>query len=142
MDGRNSLLQSIDGGSYVSNWCSLQQLRIIIIQMMTEVKSIDEFRQIGVPQGSLLGPLLSLFTPPISLHRCAVMVYIHICKLTEHMSTPLVVRTKSRGGSREFCWGANYGERGSASLYGGLGACPQWGPGAKPLVRGSGGPSP
>ena len=34
--------------------------------------------------------------------------------------------------------GANYGERGSASLYGGLGACPQWGPGAKPLVRGQG----
>ena len=30
--------------------------------------------------------------------------------------------------------GANYGERGSASLYGGVGACPQWGPGAKPLI--------
>ena len=27
-----------------------------------------------------------------------------------------------------------YGERESASLYGGLGLCPQWGPGAKPLV--------
>ena len=26
---------------------------------------------------------------------------------------------------------------GSASLYGGLGACSQWGPGAKHLVRGS-----
>ena len=38
--------------------------------------------------------------------------------------------------------GANYGERGSASLYGGLGACPQWGPGALPLVRGSEGRSP
>ena len=32
--------------------------------------------------------------------------------------------------------GGGYGESGSASLYGGLGACPQWGPGAK--VSGSG----
>ena len=32
--------------------------------------------------------------------------------------------------------GRIHGERGSASLYGDLGLCPQWGPGAKPLVRG------
>ena len=38
--------------------------------------------------------------------------------------------------------GANYGERENASLYGGLGTCPQWGPGAKPLVRGPGERSP
>ena len=31
-----------------------------------------------------------------------------------------------------------FDERGSASLYGGLGALPQCGPGTKPLVRGSG----
>ena len=32
--------------------------------------------------------------------------------------------------------GANYGKRGSASLYGGLGACPQWGPGAEAWLGG------
>ena len=51
------------------------------------------------------------------------------------------------GGDRRFRLGGNGGGQGfelggqwrarSASLYGGLGACPQWGPGAKPLVRGS-----
>ena len=56
------------------------------------------------------------------------------------------------GGSRRSGLGGHRGGQGfelggqwrarSASLYGGLGACPQWGPGAKPLVRGSGGRSP
>jgi len=46
-----------------------------------------------------------------------------------------------RGGSREFCWGENFGERGSASLCGGLGAC-QWGPGHSPWSGGLGGQSP
>ena len=38
--------------------------------------------------------------------------------------TPAIICVSSRGGSREFCWGANNGERESASLYGGLGARP------------------
>ena len=45
-----------------------------------------------------------------------------------------------RGGSREFCLGggANYGERGSASLYGGLGACPSGVQGQSPWSGGHG----
>ena len=34
------------------------------------------------------------------------------------------------------------GERGARACNGGLGAVPQWGPVAKPLVRGSGGKAP
>ena len=51
---------------------------------------------------------------------------------------PLMLRGEAGVDPESSAGGANYGERGSASLYGGLGACPQWGPGAKPLVRGQG----
>ena len=45
--------------------------------------------------------------------------------LHSHLCTNVPLNPHSlRGGSREFCWGVNYGKRGSASLYGGLGACP------------------
>ena len=68
-------------------------------------------------------------------------MYEQISKTREHASqkSHYVVQGRIQ---RVLLGGANYGERGSASLYGGLGACPQWGPGAKPLVRGSGGRSP
>ena len=46
MDGHNALLQSVDGGSYVIDSCSLQQLRVIIVQVMTELESVDESHQI------------------------------------------------------------------------------------------------
>jgi hypothetical protein len=38
--------------------------------------------------------------------------------------------------------GGFYGERGARTYIGGLGLCSQWGPGAKPLVGGSGGEAP
>ena len=47
-----------------------------------------------------------------------------------------------QGRIQEFCTGGPHGERGARAYNGGLGASPQWGPGAKPLVRGSGGRSP
>ena len=46
MDGLNTLLQSVDSGSYVIDSCSLQQLHVISVQMMTEIESVDEFYQI------------------------------------------------------------------------------------------------
>ena len=41
-----------------------------------------------------------------------------------------------RGGSRNLVWGTKYGERG-AQAYTGVwpGLCPQWDPGAKPMVE-------
>jgi len=47
-----------------------------------------------------------------------------------------------QGRIQEIGEGGAHGEHGSASLYGVWGLCPQWGPGAKPLVRGSGGEAP
>ena len=47
MDGHNALLQSIDAGSYVIDLCSLKQLCVISIQVMTERESVDELFHVG-----------------------------------------------------------------------------------------------
>ena len=55
MDGHNALLQSVDGESYVIDSCSLQQLHVISVQMMTEMESVDESYQIFRIGGEFLG---------------------------------------------------------------------------------------
>ena len=50
-------LDEHDGGSYVTNSCSLQQLRVISVQVVTELESVDESYQLVREGGEFLVPM-------------------------------------------------------------------------------------
>jgi len=89
--------------------------------------------QLRAPQSGTLSRISSRTRP-------SVQTLLYVClKRIGLLDTSAfsALEVLDRGGSRSIDWRGPYGERGARAYNGGLGLCPQQGPGAEPLVRGA-----
>ena len=90
-------LQSVDGGSYVIDLCSLQQLRrVISVQVMTEMESVDESYQIFRIGGEFLGSKNTAlgYTAVHSVElRLLIIMMVRMCSTSEVRAEPAQSRT-------------------------------------------------
>ena len=96
MGGHNALLQSVDGGSYVIDSCSLQQLRVVSVQMMTEMESVDESYQIFRKGSEFLGSKNTAlgYTSVHSVElRLLIIMMVRMCSTSKVRAEPGQSRT-------------------------------------------------
>ena len=92
----SGMLQSVDGGSYIIDSCSPQQLRVIGVQMMTEMESVDESCQIFSIGSEFLGSKNTALEYT-AVHRIdlrlLIILMVRLCSTSQVKAEPRQNRT-------------------------------------------------
>jgi len=111
VDGLDALLQSINGVSYIIDPCSLQQLRIISVQVMAEMESVDEYYQLFRIGGEFLGSyntaLRYTAVHSVDLGLLIIMVGTEPCHTDHDAQRTSITLTKTKHANYIVCDGVN-----------------------------------